>query len=338
GLNLSPSYRFSEELFYKKLDSFSKNIEKEPVDAVFSFENGKVVTFKPSASGISIDRESLDKSVKAHASSLISRSDLRNVEIETPIKIKEPEITTEKVNSFGIKELIGTGTSLFQHSIESRIFNINLAASRINGILIPPGETFSFVKTLGDVSAFTGYKQAYIIQNGRTVLGDGGGVCQVSTTLFRAILDSGMPIEERTAHSYRVQYYEQDSPPGLDATVFVPTVDLKFKNDTKHHILIQSVIDPYEQRLTFFLYGTKDGREVEITTPVVTSQTPPPEPKYEDDPNLPQGTLKQVDFAAWGAKVYFERNVLKDGKTIILDKFVSNYRPWQAVYQRGIKQ
>jgi len=338
GINLSPSYRFSDDKFYKKLESFFKSVEKEPIDAAFSFENGRVVTFKLSQNGISIDRENLDKSIKASTASLISAGNLKNAEVNTPVVVTEPEITTEKVNSFGIKELIGTGTSLFQHSIESRIFNINLAASRINGALIPPGETFSFVKTLGDVTAFTGYKQAYIIQNGRTVLGDGGGVCQVSTTLFRAILDSGMPIEERTAHAYRVQYYEQDSPPGLDATVFVPTVDLKFKNDSRNHILIQSVIDPYEQRLTFYLYGTRDGREVEITTPVITSQTPPPEPKYEDDPDLPSGTVKQVDFAAWGARVYFERNVKKDGKTIISDKIVSNYRPWQAVFLRGTKQ
>ena len=238
----------------------------------------------------------------------------------------------------GIKELIGVGTSLFQHSIESRIYNVNLAASRINGILVAPGEVFSFAKAVGDVSSLTGYKQAYIIENGKTVLGDGGGVCQVSTTLFRAALNSGLPIAERHPHAYRVQYYEQDSPPGIDATVYVPSIDLKFKNDTEHHILIQSIVDLNELRLTFMIYGTNDGRISEIGTPVITSQSPAPEPKYQDDPTLPKGVVKQVDFAAAGANVYFTRTVTKDGEVIISDKFSSNYRPWQAVYLRGTKE
>ncbi|MEK9207877.1 MAG: VanW family protein, partial [Patescibacteria group bacterium] len=244
----------------------------------------------------------------------------------------------EKVNKMGIKELIGSGTSLFQHSIETRIYNVNLAASRINGVLVSPGDTFSFAKSVGDVSSLTGYKQAYIIENGKTVLGDGGGVCQVSTTLFRAALNSGLPIVERNAHAYRVGYYEQDSPPGIDATVYVPSVDLKFKNDTGNYILIQSIIDPEELRLTFMIYGTKDGRISELSTPVVTNQTPAPPDKFEDDPNLPKGQIKQIDFAASGANVYFTRTVTKDGKVIIADKFSSNYRPWQAVYLRGTKE
>ena len=337
GLNLPPSYRFSESTLFKELDPFLKRIEKEPVDAVFAFENGRVVTFKLSEDGIYLDRQNLNKKIKEETAKFFLGSEGKNISLKAPVEITEAEITTEKVNNLGIKELLGSGTSLFQHSIETRIFNINLAASRISGVLVAPGEVFSFNKALGDVSSFTGYKQAYIIQNGRTVLGDGGGVCQVSTTFFRAVLNSGLPIEERNAHAYRVQYYEQDSPPGLDATIYVPSVDLKFKNDTNHHILVQSAIDPYEQRLTFFIYGTKDGRETTITKPVITSQTPPPEPKYEDDPNLPVGQIKQVDFAAWGANVYFERFVKKDGEIIISDKFVSNYRPWQAVFSRGTK-
>ena len=237
----------------------------------------------------------------------------------------------------GIKELIGVGHSLFYHSIQSRIFNINLAASRLNGVLVAPDEVFSFDKALGDVSAFTGYQQAYVIQNGRTVLGDGGGVCQVSTTFFRALLNAGLQIVERHAHAYRVGYYEQDSPPGIDATIFVPSVDLKFKNDTGHYILIQSQVDLDNLALTFELYGTKDGRQVTMTTPVVTSQTPPPPDLYQDDPTLPKGEIKQTDFTAWGANVYFTRTVTKNGKVIIYDKFVSNYQPWQAVYLRGTK-
>ncbi|KKR95303.1 MAG: hypothetical protein A2186_02950 [Candidatus Levybacteria bacterium RIFOXYA1_FULL_41_10] len=337
GINLSPSYRFSEQKLNELIKPSLQKIERDPVDAAFSFENGRVVTFKLSENGKKVDKTLLHESVDKDAQKLFAGQRLKNINVEIPVETIEPEITTESVNDLGIKELLGSGTSLFQHSIETRVFNINLATSRISGVLIPPGEEFSFNKTLGDVSAFTGYKQAYVIQNGRTVLGDGGGVCQVSTTFFRALLNAGLPIVERNAHAYRVQYYEQDSPPGIDATIYVPTVDLKFKNDTDHHILVQSAIDPVEQRLTFFLYGTKDGREVTMTTPVIGGQSSPPEPKYEDDPTLPLGQTKQVDFAAWGANVSFNREVKKNGKVIISDRFVSNYRPWQAVFLRGTK-
>ena len=169
-------------------------------------------------------------------------------------------------------------------------------------------------------------------------MGDGGGVCQVSTTLFRAALAAGLPITERHQHAYRVGYYEEDSGPGIDAAVYSPSVDLKFKNDTGGHILIQSYVDRVNMRITFQLYGTKDGREVNISTPVILSQSPAPEPLYQDDPNLPKGEIKQVDFAAAGANVYFTRSVKKDGKITISDKFVSNYRPWQAVFLRGTKE
>lgn len=339
GIVLPLSYKFSESNLFKHLSELSDSVEKKPVDAQFVFENGRVTTFKPSSPGVSVDHEVLTSILRTKAPSLLtSRSKNQIVSVPLPTKIIDPEITTNEVNNLGIKELIGTGTSLFQHSIESRIYNVNLAASRVNGILVKPGDTFSFDSALGDVSSLTGYKQAYVIENGKTVLGDGGGVCQVSTTLFRAILNAGLPIVERTAHAYRVQYYEEDSGPGLDATVYYPTVDLKFKNDTGHYILIQSVINLDTLRLTYNLYGQSDGRVSTVSQPVITSQTPPPDTKYEDDPTLPVGTVKQVDFSAWGANVYFTREVTRDGNVLISDKFVSNYRPWQAVFLRGTKQ
>jgi vancomycin resistance protein YoaR len=338
GVHLPTGYTFDNENFEKLVNPISQKIKKDPVNALFKFENNRVTTFKPSSSGQVIDIESLKDKINSHALSVTSSNKPQVVVIDIPIKIIEPEITTEKVNNLGIKELIGEGHSTFYHSIPSRIYNVNLAQSRINGVLVAPGEVFSFDKTLGDVSAFTGYKQAYIIQGGKTILGDGGGVCQVSTTFFRAILDSGLPIVERHAHAYRVGYYEQDSPPGIDATVYVPTVDLKFKNDTNHYILIQSVIDLNNLSLSFYLYGTKDGRKVTMTKPIVSNLKPPPETIYQDDPTLPKGELKQTDFAAWGANVYFTRTVTKDGKEIINDKFSSIYRPWQAVYLRGTKE
>lgn len=337
SINLPASFNFSEEKIHNAISPLNEKINIEPVEALFSFDNGKVTAFKPSSDGQSIDEQSLIEKVSSKIPDVISGSQ-KSIVIEIPIKKVSPKVTTDKANNLGIKELIGIGTSLYQHSIPNRAFNVGLAASRINGILVAPGEDFSFDKALGDVSSFTGYKQAYVISNGKTVLGDGGGVCQVSTTFFRALLNAGLPITERHAHAYRVGYYEEDSPPGVDATIYSPTVDLKFKNDTGHYILIQTAIDPVEQRLTFFLYGTSDGRKSEVSTPVITSQTPPPPVLYQDDPTKPKGFLEQTDFEAWGANVYFTRTVTRDGQTLISERYDSNYQPWQAIYIRGTKE
>ena len=335
GVYLPASYTYNQSELLRLINPVSQVIEKKPVDALFKFENSRVTTFRLSEKGQTMDVEQLNKKILVLIPNIASSRKSPAIKINLPIKIIEPDITTEKINNMGIKELIGVGHSLFFHSIPGRIHNIALAASRLNGALVAPDETFSFNDVLGDVSAFTGYQKAYTIQNGKTVLGDGGGVCQVSTTLFRALLDAGLLITERHAHAYEVSYYSLDSPPGMDATVFGPTVDLKFKNDTGHYILIQSNADLDNYALTFELYGTKDGRTVSITKPVISNMVAPPPDLYQDDPTLPMGKIVQTDFAAWGANVYFTRTVTKNGKVIISDKFVSNYQPWQAVYSRG---
>lgn len=337
GTDLSPAYKYSDEKLEEKLEPLYKVVNKDPVEAVFNFQDGKVAEFKASENGRQVDKDELNQQILAKGKLVLNFTNQRVIVVPVPVKTLKPNLTTDKVNNMGIKELIGTGTSLYQHSIESRIYNVALGASRVNGILVAPGKVFSFDDTVGDVSSLTGYKQAYVISGGKTVLGDGGGICQVSTTLFRAALNAGLPIVERHAHAYRVGYYEEDSGPGIDATVYVPSVDFKFKNDTGHYILIQSIVDPEQLRLTFMIYGTSDGRVAQVSEPVVTNQSPAPEAKYEDDPTLPVGQIKQVDFAAAGANVYFTRTVTRDGKTIIYDKFTSNYRPWQAVYMRGTK-
>ena len=338
SLKIEPSYRYSEEKLQDFLSPFIQNLNKDPIDALFTFENGKVTAFRPSEDGQIVDIDAIKKTLNSKFTILTSLKSPKTITIPIPIKVIKPIITTDKINNLGIRELVGTGISLFKHSIQSRIFNITLAASRMNGVLIAPDEEFSFNKALGDVSSFTGYKQAYIIQNGKTILGDGGGVCQVSTTFFRALLNGGLPISERHAHAYRVGYYEEDSPPGFDATIYVPSVDLKFKNDTGSYILIQTQLDQDSEQLSVFLYGTKDERVVEISKPIITNIVPPPEDQYQDDPTLPKGTIKQVDFKAEGSRVSFTRKVSKNGEEIISDKFISNYSPWQSVYLRGTKE
>ncbi|MDP3941246.1 MAG: VanW family protein [bacterium] len=336
GIHLPASYHLDEQKFAGVIEPFQQTINVEPINAEITIENGKVKEFHSHTDGKKVDTDKTHELLASYAISLTRiTKPPKEIAITVPVVDVKPEITLEKVNNLGIKELVGKGTSVFHGSITNRIYNINRASSFLNGVLIKPGETFSFAKTVGDVSAQTGYKQAYVITNGRTVLGDGGGVCQVSTTLFRAALDAGLPIVERNQHAYRVHYYEEDSPPGIDAAVYVPNVDFRFTNDTDHWLLIQTVFNLQEERLTFELYGTKDGRQVTMTTPVILSQTPAPEPLYQDDPTLPTGVVKQVDWAAAGAKVTFTRDVVKDGKVIIHDVFNTNYRPWQAVYLRG---
>lgn len=331
---LDPKRQYSQEAIEKILFEIAKSVNREPQDSVFVFEQGRVKEFSPAIDGIVLNSESLTEKIKESLTILETSADTL-VSLDVPVERKAPKIQTEDVNNLGIKELIGRGSSRFPGSIANRIYNISLASSRFKGVLVAPGEIFSFNEVLGDVSLFTGYKQAYIIKDGKTILGDGGGVCQVSTTLFRAALNAGLPIIERRAHSYRVGYYELDSPPGLDATVYAPTTDLKFKNDTLGHILIQPVVDTKRATLAFEIYGTSDARMAKTSKPVVTNVVAPPEDLYQDDPTLPAGTIKQADFKAWGAKVTFNYTVERGGETIYQRTFVSNFRPWQAVYLRG---
>ena len=331
---LDPKKEYSQDGIENIVTGVAGAVNREPQDSVFVFEGGRVNEFAPAKDGITVSSDALAETIKENLRTLEAGGD-RLATIDIPVERKAPKIQTEDVNNLGIKELIGRGSSRFAGSIANRIYNISLASSRFKGVLLAPGEIFSFNEVLGDVSLFTGYKQAYIIKDGKTILGDGGGVCQVSTTLFRAALNAGLPIIERRAHSYRVGYYEQDSPPGLDATVYAPTTDLKFKNDTLGHILIQPVVDTKRATLVFEIYGTSDGRTSTITKPVVANVVPPPEDLYTDDPTLTAGKIKQIDYKAWGAKVTFNYKVERGGENIYQKTFVSNYRPWQAVYLRG---
>lgn len=334
---INPLGGFYDDKITDQITIIAKKINRDPQNPKFSFENGKVTEFLPALDGIVLDNVAL-KSKISDALNNSEKNEEKIITIEVPVTKTPPEVTTDKINNLGIKELIGRGTSTYYHSIPGRIYNVSLAASRINGILVKSGETFSFNDSLGDVSAFTGYQQAYIISEGKTILGDGGGVCQVSTTLFRALLNAGLPINERTAHAYRVGYYEQNSPPGLDATVYGPSPDLKFTNDTSNYVLIVATADPKHYSLIFELYGTSDGRRATISKPIVSNITPALPTVYQDDPTLPAGKLKQVDYSAAGARVTFNYVVERNGETIFKKTFVSNYRPWAAVFLRGTSQ
>lgn len=310
------------------IEKLSSEINRDVKEGLFEFNpNTKRVTaFKPSQYGKKLDP---DKTFELVTQAVTNQG----ANIELPVSVTKPKIETSDVNDLGINELLGRGVSHFAGSIPNRIYNVGWTAQKINGVLVPPEEVFSFIHTVGDISSATGFKQAYVIKEGRTVLDDGGGVCQDSTTLFRAVLNAGLPVVKRTAHAYRVGYYEQGFPPGLDATVYYPSVDFQFKNDTAHHILIQA----YTAGTTLYidLYGTADGRVVDLSQPIVTNVTPAPPELRQDDPTLPRGTVKQVDWAAKGATVSFNRTVTRNGETLIKETWKSNYKAWQAVYLVG---
>lgn len=317
------------------IDEIGNSIDVATQDASLVFDGERVTKFTPARDGQKLDRETTKKLLLSKVSTE-NVSGESEIAINLPVVVTRAKIASEEINSLGIRELIGRGVSYFAGSIPNRIHNLTLGSARISGTIVAPGEVFSFNKQVGEVSGTTGYKPAYVISSGRTVLDDGGGICQVSTTVFRAALASGLPIRARTAHAYRVGYYEQRGfRAGLDATVWSPAVDFAFKNDTDNHILVQAVVDNVNAKLQVDIYGTSDGRRIELSEPVVSNIRPAPEPKYQDDPSLPKGTIKQVDFAADGATSVFTRKVFKDTELVIDEVFKSNFRPWQAVYLVG---
>ena len=326
------------------MKTLAREINQGARDARFSFDPATrtLTPLVASQSGQSLDPEIAAKQVEeqllanaARAPAANSMEALNARTVALPVTVTKPTIAMEDAAKFCIKELVAQGVSNFRGSIAGRIQNIRTATAQFEGVVIPPGGTFSFNQYLGQVVEANGYDDAYIIFEDRTVLGPGGGVCQVSSTVFRAAFFGGLPIVERWAHAYRVGYYEP--PVGLDATIFEPTVDLKFTNDSGAYLLIQPKIDLRANTLTFNLYGTKPNRTVEMEEPIMERILPHGPAIYTDDPTLKKGTTKQIDFAHDGADVTVWRKILVNGQVVKRDKFFSRYEPWVARYLVGTK-
>jgi vancomycin resistance protein YoaR len=235
----------------------------------------------------------------------------------------------------GITQLVGDATTYYTGSTQSRITNIIEAVGRMNGLMVAPGETFSFNANLGDINPEEGFVQGKIIFGGRTIDGVGGGVCQVSTTAFRAALKAGYPIVERNSHGYRVGFYELNgSAPGLDAAIFQPTADFRFQNDTQYHLLIETSVFPADQSIQFRFYSTNPGRQVILEGPVIRDTVPALAPIYQSNAQLQLGQEQYVDWAKEGADVTFTRRILDTaGNEIRTDTIYTHYLPWAAVVQ-----
>ena len=264
-------------------------------------------------------------------------------EIPLVFNITNPAVPSDATGeSLGITELVHQEDSYFYGSSASRIQNITTAAKQFHGLLVAPGETFSMAKYLGNISLDNGYAEALIIYGDQTIQGVGGGVCQVSTTLFRAAFFSGFPIVERHAHAYRVYYYEYVAGPridenlaGLDATVYVPVVDFKFKNDTPYWLLMETYVNPTYRSIVWKFYSTKDGRTVNWETSGLQNIVKAPKPLYTENDELATGEVKQVDWEADGADVTVKRTVTRGEEVLDQDTFTTHYEPWQAKYEYG---
>jgi vancomycin resistance protein YoaR len=325
------------------LKAWARDLNRTPQNAEFVYnpDTLTVTTFIPDRAGQMLDVSAVKQRIEEGLREL-EGTDTANLTdsavTKTLVVIETPaDVTLAETNDLGINERIGFGESYYAHSIPSRIHNVALTAARINFTIVKPGEEFSFNKALGDVSSATGFQPAYVIKDGATVLGDGGGVCQVSSTLFRALLDSGLKITRRLPHSYRVSYYELDRKPGFDATVYAGEVDLRFVNDTDHAVLVYTHTDSDNLYMFIELYGTSDGR----TTGIVDYQSWDARPAlptvYVPDPTLAPGQLKQIDWSAPGIKAQFTHIIRdKDGNLMSEKEYYSNYRPWAAKFLQGI--
>lgn len=334
------SYRITldPEQLREYLEKKEKKINREPQNARMYFDDDtrKLVLIEKEIIGLALD---IDQTIVGIEEQLATG----NHEIALVIEKTRPDVTEmNTAEELGISELVSAETTYFYGSDSSRINNIATAAAKFHGVFIAPGETFSMAEQLGDISLDTGYSEAWIIFGDRTIKGVGGGVCQVSTTLFRTVFFGGFPVVERYQHSYRVLYYEQrpngtNNPKlaGLDATVYVPLVDFKFTNDTEYWMLMETYVNKAQRRLTWKFYSTSDGRTVNWSTTGLKKKIDPPDPIYEENPELAKGVVKQVDWAVEGATVTVTRDVYRDGQKLWHDIFKTKYQPWAAVCQYG---
>lgn len=286
--------RFKQEKIKDYLISLAPLINREPIDAQLTIKNNRVIAFALSEEGISLEIK--------HNIPILSKGILNpptGGEIQLKISKIQPKITTESISNLGITDFLAKGTSNFSGSPETRIHNIKIGAVKFNGVLIKPKQEFSFNEILGEIGPEQGYEPELVIKKDKTIPEYGGGLCQVSTTAFRGAINAGLEITQRYPHAFPVGYY---SPQGFDATIYPPFPDLRFINNTPNYILIQTKIIDYD--LIFELYGTDDGRKIEIDGP------------YQYDIKE-DGSMKAELFQ----KVYD-----KKGDVIIEKTFYSNYK------------
>jgi vancomycin resistance protein YoaR len=306
-------------------------LERAPVEPRLRWREGAVQISEPGTDGARLDQ----------AAALTQITDALwqgQGQIAVGLSAVPPAIRPETLATLGIVELVAEGRSDFSGSAAYRVQNIRAGAAQMEGVLLAPGEEFSFNEHVGAINASNGFTEGYAIIQGRTQLEWGGGVCQVSTTVFRAAFWAGVPITERNQHSFRISWYEVYEPIGMDAAIFTGPggYDFRFVNDTGSWLLMQTEVDLRRSRLTVRLYGTRPDREVIQTGPELTNERPAPqEPRYVADPELPPGAIRQTDTKRGGMDVRIGRIVRQNGQILYRDTFLSRYQPWPDIYALG---
>ncbi|MDD4607408.1 MAG: VanW family protein [Patescibacteria group bacterium] len=307
-----------------KVEEFLKTIAVEidiqPHDAKFVMENERVLEFQASLAGRGLD-------VSASYAKILEQFLYQNKNsIELIVVETQPKIAVSDVNNVGIQELIGRGESDFSGSPQNRIHNIQTGAQSLNGLLIKPDEEFSLIQALGEINAESGYLPELVIRGDRTIPEYGGGLCQIGTTAFRVALNTGLPVTERQPHSYRVSYYE---PAGTDATIYNPSPDLKFINDTGNNILWLTRVEG--TKLTFEFWGTNDGRKVEVGEPRIFNITSPGPTKIIETEDLPPDEQRCIERAHNGADAEFKRVIIYFNGEVKEETWSSHYKAWPEV-------
>lgn len=313
-------------------DSIGKAIDVEPTNAVLTYANDKVNVVTSSKNGQKLNKTQARLDIKSLLQSRINQETTDN-KLNLQVEILAPEITDNDIERLGIKELIGSGTTNFYGSPTNRIHNITVGAQKLSNIILKPGEEFSTIKRLGDIDAEAGYLPELVIKEDRTMPEFGGGLCQVSSTLFRAVLNAGLKVTERKNHKYRVSYYEP--PIGMDASIYDPSPDLKFTNNYDNYILIQSKIEG--KKITYEIFGSKDGRIVSISEPVTSDFVDPGPAIYVETDTLNVGEQKRIEKKAIGLTAKFNYEVKRGEKVLQSKTFVSKYVPWPEKWLVGTK-
>ncbi|MHB8157125.1 MAG: VanW family protein [Desulfocucumaceae bacterium] len=323
GLAVPVYVKIDKAMLEGELDSIASEITTLPVDARLKINPDESVEIIPALDGLRVDRDKVYRSVEQ-----IFMDSGAAPEIKLSLVRSSPKVSTQQVAYMGVDGLLSTYTTTFNPNDTDRAYNLKIAASALDGIFLPPSEIFSFNGVVGSRSTEAGYKNAKVIVNNELVDGVGGGVCQVSTTLYNAVLLANLEILDRVNHSIPVAYV----PPGRDATVTDNYLDFRFKNSTPSHIYLKTFFSP--GRITVKVYGNSNSRrQVIIRTNII--ETIPFKDIYEKDLTLKEGEVKLKRKGIPGLRVSAERLVLDNGKEKVETLPASLYHPVNQIVLTG---
>jgi vancomycin resistance protein YoaR len=307
------------------LQPIADELYRAPVNAEIGWNNG-VYAVSESRAGRAIDVQALAERVIEAAGEDGDR------EVEIPAQKLVPEIDSENLDALGIVGLMAEGASSYAGSATERAINVEVSAEKVNHAVIPPGGSLSFLDAVGKISVDAGFVEGKIIADGWYASDIGGGVCQVSTTVYRAALLAGLPFAEWHPHGFRVGFYELDGwPAGMDAAIYQPNndgewaLDLIVTNPTDAWILLQ--MTTADQVVTASLYGPDTGYQVELSDVELSNPTEPSAPLERKSADLPAGERQQTQQAQPGITATLVRRVMQDGELVSEDTFVSVYAP-----------